>query len=314
MKRCPHCGQQDNEDAIICKHCMRYFSAPASAPVVGAKTTSGVPSGAPTTNRRARKKERQERAQQKRPSLVGALARLVVLGAVGLYVTQNWPDLAERIDTLLRSTLDPARTAVADEPAAATALPEPSPEPEPPAEPAPVVPTPVADSTPPVPEPSAEAPPVEAPAARTPVRPVAPAPKAAAKAPARTPPEPPSAPDPPPPARDPDPPARAEAEASRPAGGQPVRVGGNIKAPRKTRDKTPDYPPAARAARVQGIVIIEAVIDTGGKVSQTRVLRSVPMLDEAAVDAVKQWEYEPTLLNGVKVPVIMTVTVRFGLQ
>jgi protein TonB len=91
-------------------------------------------------------------------------------------------------------------------------------------------------------------------------------------------------------------------------------VGGTIKAPRKTRDAAPVYPPAARSARVQGIVIIEATIDSGGKVSQTRVLRSVPMLDEAAVDAVKQWEYEPTLLNGVKVPVIMTVTVRFTLQ
>ena len=61
-------------------------------------------------------------------------------------------------------------------------------------------------------------------------------------------------------------------------------------------------------------MIIEATIDQGGKVTETRVLRSIPLLDQAALDAVRQWEYEPTLLNGVAVPVIMTVTVNFTLQ
>jgi protein TonB len=76
----------------------------------------------------------------------------------------------------------------------------------------------------------------------------------------------------------------------------------------------PTYPPIAQSARVQGVVIIEAVIGPSGKVQDARVLRSIPLLDQAALDAVRQWEYTPTLLNGVPVPVIMTVTVNFTLQ
>ena len=95
---------------------------------------------------------------------------------------------------------------------------------------------------------------------------------------------------------------------------EPVRVGGNISPPTKTRDVPPVYPPVAQSARVQGIVILEAVIGPSGRVTDVKVLRSVPLLDEAATTAVKQWEYTPTLLNGVPVPVIMTVTVNFTLQ
>jgi TonB family protein len=94
----------------------------------------------------------------------------------------------------------------------------------------------------------------------------------------------------------------------------PVRVGGNIKPPSKRRDVRPVYPPIAQSARVQGVVIIEATIGADGKVKDAKVLRSIPLLDQAAVDAVKQWEFTPTLLNGVPVPVIMTVTVQFTLQ
>jgi protein TonB len=61
-------------------------------------------------------------------------------------------------------------------------------------------------------------------------------------------------------------------------------------------------------------VILEAVIDARGVVADVRVLKSIPLLDEAAVEAVKQWRYQATLLNGVPVPVIMTVTVSFGLE
>ncbi len=93
-----------------------------------------------------------------------------------------------------------------------------------------------------------------------------------------------------------------------------VRVGGNVLQPRKTRNVQPVYPQIAQSARVQGRVIIEATIDRSGKVTETRVLRSIPLLDQAALDAVRQWEYEPTLLNGVPVPVIMTVTVNFALR
>jgi protein TonB len=93
-----------------------------------------------------------------------------------------------------------------------------------------------------------------------------------------------------------------------------VRVGGNIQPPTKTRDVSPIYPPVAQSARVQGIVILEAIIGPTGRVTEVSVIRSVPLLDEAAITAVKQWEYTPTLLNGVPVPVIMTVTVNFTLR
>jgi len=94
----------------------------------------------------------------------------------------------------------------------------------------------------------------------------------------------------------------------------PIRVGGNVMAPRKTRDVKPVYPADAQADRVQGIVILETTIDTSGKVTNARVLRSIPRLDDAAVEAVKQWEFEPTRLNGVPVPIIMSVTVNFTLN
>ena len=93
-----------------------------------------------------------------------------------------------------------------------------------------------------------------------------------------------------------------------------MRVGGNIKQPTRIKDVKPIYPAIAQSARVQGVVIIEAIIGTNGKVQDAKVLRSIPLLDQAALDAVRQWEYSPTLLNGVPVPVIMTVTVNFTLQ
>ena len=94
----------------------------------------------------------------------------------------------------------------------------------------------------------------------------------------------------------------------------PVRVGGNIRPPTKTKDVKPTYPAIAQSARVQGVVIIEATIGPNGAVQEAKVLRSIPLLDQAALDAVRQWQFTPTLLNGVPVPVIMTVTVNFTLQ
>src|SRR3954453_21820476 len=94
----------------------------------------------------------------------------------------------------------------------------------------------------------------------------------------------------------------------------PVRVGGNIKQPTKVKDVKPVYPAIAQSARVQGVVIIEATIGPNGAVQEAKVLRSIPLLDAAALDAVRQWQFTPTLLNGVPVPVIMTVTVNFTLQ
>jgi periplasmic protein TonB len=95
---------------------------------------------------------------------------------------------------------------------------------------------------------------------------------------------------------------------------KPVPVGGRIRPPAKTVDVPPIYPPMALAARVEGTVIIEATIDVGGRVQSVRVLRSIPLLDTAALTAVGQWVYTPSLLNGVPVPVIMTVTVTFRLR
>ena len=107
---------------------------------------------------------------------------------------------------------------------------------------------------------------------------------------------------------------KAEAEAREKAKAAAVRVGGKIKPPTKIKDVAPVYPAAAKTARVAGVVIIEATIGASGKVIDTKVLRSVPMLDQAALDAVRQWEFTPTLLNGSPVPVVMTVTVNFKLQ
>ena len=93
-----------------------------------------------------------------------------------------------------------------------------------------------------------------------------------------------------------------------------LRVGGNIKPPLKVLDVRPVYPPIALAANVSGVVIIEARIGADGGIEEARVLRSIPLLDEAALDAVKQWRYAPTLLNGQAVPVIATLTVNFTLD
>jgi protein TonB len=94
----------------------------------------------------------------------------------------------------------------------------------------------------------------------------------------------------------------------------PLRVGGDIKEPKKTRDVRPLYPKIAQAAKVAGVVIIEATISKEGDVKDAKVLRSIAMLDQAALDAVLQWKYTPPLLNGVPVDVIMTVTVNFQLN
>jgi protein TonB len=98
------------------------------------------------------------------------------------------------------------------------------------------------------------------------------------------------------------------------AGLQPVRVGGQVKPPTQIRKVQPVYPPIALASRVQGIVILEATIGVDGRVSDATVLRSVPLLDQAAIDAVRQWQYTPTLMNGVPTPIVMTTTVTFNLD
>jgi TonB family protein len=92
------------------------------------------------------------------------------------------------------------------------------------------------------------------------------------------------------------------------------RVGGPIRPPRKIADVPPIYSQEAQNAKAEGVIVLEARIDEKGNVSDTRLLRSIPMLDEAAIAAVRKWRYEPTLVNGNPVPVLLTVTVNFTLR
>jgi protein TonB len=94
----------------------------------------------------------------------------------------------------------------------------------------------------------------------------------------------------------------------------PVRLADLPVAPRKTIDARPVYPEIARLARREGTVVMEAVLDPTGRVTQLRVIRSVPMLDQAAMDAVRQWRYTPSTYGGQAVSVLMTITIRFTLQ
>jgi protein TonB len=94
----------------------------------------------------------------------------------------------------------------------------------------------------------------------------------------------------------------------------PVRPGGDIKPPQRLVYVPPVYPPIAQTAKVEGLVILEATIDEQGIVRDVRVMRSIPLLDKAAIDAVTKWRYTPTRLNGVAVPIILTVTVSFSLR
>lgn len=105
--------------------------------------------------------------------------------------------------------------------------------------------------------------------------------------------------------------AKAEAEARTKLMSTAVRVGGAVRNPVKVRDVPPQYPAIAKSARVGGTVEVEATIGPDGKVADARVLKSVPMLDQAALDAVRQWEYKPTMVKGVPVPVIITVAINF---
>jgi protein TonB len=94
----------------------------------------------------------------------------------------------------------------------------------------------------------------------------------------------------------------------------PVRIGGNIQAPALTKRIEPVYPDMAVLAKVTGLVILEATVGVDGAVDQVRVLRSVKLLDQAAVDAVKQWRYSPLMLNGVPTPFVLSVTLSFSLK
>jgi periplasmic protein TonB len=93
----------------------------------------------------------------------------------------------------------------------------------------------------------------------------------------------------------------------------PYRVGGNIQRPQLIRQVVPTYPILAKETRVQGTVVIDSIIDTHGNVTEMKLVSGNPLLVTATFNAVRQWQYEPTLLNGIPVPIEMLVTVHFSL-
>lgn len=110
-------------------------------------------------------------------------------------------------------------------------------------------------------------------------------------------------------------PASAQRTTSAWAGAEnAIRVAGNINQPTKIVHASPVYPPIAQAAKVQGVVILEVRIEPDGTVGDARVLRSIPLLDQAALDAVQQWRYTPPLINGAPAALLVTTTVNFTLQ
>jgi len=108
----------------------------------------------------------------------------------------------------------------------------------------------------------------------------------------------------------------APATATRPQAAAPVRVGGNIRVPKKLHDVKPVYPDSMRAAGRDGVVSLDAIIGEDGTVTSVRVLSGDvhPDFAIAAIDAVRQWKFSPTLLNGRPIEVVMTVKVGFDLE
>ena len=115
------------------------------------------------------------------------------------------------------------------------------------------------------------------------------------------------APPPPPP-----PPPKA-AEAPKPVVPQRIRVGGNVQNAKLTRKVMPVYPPLAKQARITGTVRLNAIISKDGRIQDLQVASGHPLLIPAALEAVRQWIYEPTLLNGEPVEVVTQIDVNFTL-
>lgn len=95
----------------------------------------------------------------------------------------------------------------------------------------------------------------------------------------------------------------------------PIQVGGDVQAPVKTHYPQPQYTEIARKARLQGVVIVQAIIDKQGNVTNVKLLKGLGMgLDQAAIDAIKKWKFEPATLHGKPVSVYYNLTVNFRLQ
>jgi len=94
----------------------------------------------------------------------------------------------------------------------------------------------------------------------------------------------------------------------------PVRVGGRVRQPKVIKQVTPRYPPLARDAHITGEVVIDAIIDEHGNVTEMKVLSGSPLFYAAALEALREWKYEPTYLNDEPVSVQLIVTIQFRLN
>jgi protein TonB len=112
----------------------------------------------------------------------------------------------------------------------------------------------------------------------------------------------------------PPPPPPVKKEEPKPATPQRIRVGGNVQQARLVRQPRPSYPPLAKQARIQGVVKLSAIISKDGTVQHLEVISGHPLLVPSALEAVKQWVYQPTLLNGEPVEVVTQIDVNFTLS
>lgn len=112
----------------------------------------------------------------------------------------------------------------------------------------------------------------------------------------------------------PPPPPPVKQEAPKPKEVQRIRVGGNVQAAKLVKQPKPIYPPLAKQARIQGTVRFTAIIGRDGTIQNLQVVSGHPLLVPAALEAVKQWVYQPTLLNGEPVEVVTQIDVNFTLS
>jgi len=112
----------------------------------------------------------------------------------------------------------------------------------------------------------------------------------------------------------PPPPPPPKVDVVKPATPSRIRVGGNVQGAKLIKKPTPVYPPLAKQARIQGTVKFTAVIGKDGTIQNLMLVSGHPLLVQSAQDAVKQWVYQPTLLNGEPVEVITEIDVNFTLS
>jgi len=112
----------------------------------------------------------------------------------------------------------------------------------------------------------------------------------------------------------PPPPPPPKVQEAKPATPQRIRVGGQVQGAKLIKKPTPNYPPLAKQARIQGTVKFTAIIGKDGTIQNLTLVTGHPLLVQAAQDAVKQWIYQPTLLNNEPVEVVTEIDVNFTLS